>query len=191
VAPYYDLSLQHASGPVLARMARSGDAERFLELIDGIRVRDPSATFRSSFIVGFPGETEADVLVLAQFLAEARLDWAGFFTYSAEEGTPAAAMPDQVDADEARARRDLLSEIAEAVADEQTLGWVGREVDVLVEGYEDGDGIGRCEREAPDTDGEVRLRGGAGIPVGRLVPARIVGADGVDLVAEPLARVRG
>jgi ribosomal protein S12 methylthiotransferase len=191
VAPYYDLSLQHASGPVLARMARSGDAERFLELIDGIRVRDPRATFRSSFIVGFPGETEADVQVLAQFLAEARLDWAGFFTYSAEEGTPAAAMPDQVDADEARARRDLLSEIAEAVADEQTLGWVGREVDVLVEGYEDGDGIGRCEREAPDTDGEVRLRGGAGIPVGRLVPARIVGADGVDLVAEPLARVRG
>jgi ribosomal protein S12 methylthiotransferase len=184
VAGYYDLSLQHASGPVLARMARSGDADRFLSLIEGIRRRDPGAVFRSSFITGFPGETEHDVAVVEQFLAEARLDWAGVFAYSPEEGTPAATMQDQVDVEEARARRSRLLDVADAVAEDNAAGFVRRELDVLVERAGDGASVGRSYREAPETDGEVRVPG-CDVPVGRMLRVRVTAADGVDLVAEP------
>jgi ribosomal protein S12 methylthiotransferase len=190
VAPYYDLSLQHASGAVLSRMARSGDAERFLRLIEGIRRRDPAAVFRSSFITGFPGETDADVEVLRQFLVEARLDWAGFFTFSVEDGTPSATMPDQVDAGEARARRDALLELQESIAEDAAAAFVRRTLDVLVEEVDDGVLVGRSYREAPDTDGEVRIPLGDGVravEVGDLVACRVVAADGVDLRGEPLA----
>jgi ribosomal protein S12 methylthiotransferase len=186
VAPYYDLSLQHASAGVLARMARSGSPERFLALIDGIRQRDPSAVFRSSFITGFPGETEADVAQLEAFLRDARLDWTGFFTFSVEDGTPSATMPDQIPAAEAAARRDHLLEVAEAIAEQAAEGFVGRELDVLVEEHDGADVVGRSYRESPETDGEVRLSG-CDIPVGRLVPVRVTGAAGVDLLAQPRA----
>nr|MBA3622331.1 radical SAM protein [Euzebyales bacterium] len=159
VAGYYDLSLQHASGRVLAGMGRSGGAERFLGLLDGIRVRDPGAVFRSSFIVGFPGETEDDVEVLAGFLAEANLDWSGFFTFSVEEGTVSATMPGQVPQAEARARRDHLVDVAEAVAETRAAAFVGRQLNVLVEEQDGPDAVGRSQREAPETDGEVRLEG--------------------------------
>ena len=185
VAPYYDLSLQHASEPVLKGMARSGSPERFLSLIEGIRARDPHAVFRSSFILGFPGETEHDVELLEQFLCEARLDWAGFFTFSVEEGTPSATMPAQVAHDEAAARRDAMVEVYEAIAEDNTAAFVGRRLDVLIEEQDGPDAVGRSYREAPETDGEVRIRS-AEIPVGRLVPVRVTGTDGVDLVAEPL-----
>ena len=184
VAGYYDLSLQHASGSVLRRMARSGDAERFLRLIADIRARDPHAVFRSSFITGFPGETEADVDILEQFLLDARLDWTGFFVFSVEDGTPSATMPDQIDTGVAAERRDRLVEVAEAVAEESARSFVGRTLDVLVESYEDGVAIGRSYREGPETDGEVRLPGD--VPVGRMVPVRITGAVGVDLEGEPV-----
>ena len=187
VAGYYDLSLQHASGPVLRRMARSGDPQRFANLIGGIRRRDPDAVFRSSFITGFPGETERDVEVLEQFLREARLDWTGFFTFSVEDGTPSAVMPDQIPPEEAAARRDHLVEVAEAIAEEATAAFVGRELDVLVEEHDGPDSIGRSYREAPETDGEVRLPG-CDIPVGRMVRVRIAGAEGVDLMGHPVVR---
>lgn len=185
VAAYYDLSLQHASGPVLARMARSGDADRFLRLIEGIRARDPAAVFRSSFIVGFPGETERDVNELADFLEAARLDWVGFFPFSVEDGTPSATMPDQVDPGIAGARRDRLTQLAEALADEAAEAYVGRELAVLVEEQDGPDAVGRSHREAPETDGEVRLPGCA-VPPGRMVPVRVTGTDGVDLIGEPV-----
>ena len=184
VAGYYDLSLQHASGPVLARMARSGDAERFLGLVEGIRARDPGAVFRSSFITGFPGETEADVAVLSAFLDQARLDWVGVFTYSPEDGTPAAALDGQVDADDARERRSRLLDVADAVADANAAAFVGRRLDVLVEGTDEGAAVGRSYREAPETDGEVRVPG-CDVPAGRMLHVQVVAADGVDLVAEP------
>ena len=187
VAPYYDLSLQHASEPVLKGMARSGSPERFLDLIHGIRRRDPHAVFRSSFILGFPGETETDVEVLAEFLRDARLDWAGFFTFSVEEGTPSATMPDQVPHDEAAARRDAMVELWEALAEENTAAFVGRDLDVLIEEQDGPDAVGRSYREAPETDGEVRIPD-AEIPVGRMVPVRVTGAEGVDLIAEPAGR---
>lgn len=200
VAPYYDLSLQHASGSVLRRMARSGDPDRFLSLIGSIRERDPSAVFRSSFITGFPGETERDVDLLEDFLREARLDWTGFFTFSVEDGVPSATMPDQVEAAVAEARRDRLVEVAEAVAEDAAAAFVGRRLRVLVEEVEDGDlahaaqggsavptAVGRSYRESPETDGEVRLPG-CDIPIGRMVDVDVVDAVGLDLVARPAVR---
>ena len=198
VAPYYDLSLQHASGSVLRRMGRSGDPERFLRLIDGIRRRDPAAVFRSSFITGFPGETEEDVAALEGFLLAARLDWTGFFTFSVEDGVPSATMPDQVDPALAAERRDRLVEVAEAVAEEATLAFVGRRLQVLIEEAVDGDGahgagggsasrtvLGRSYREAPETDGDICLPG-CDVPIGRMVEVEITGASGLDLVGRPL-----
>ena len=190
VAGYYDLSLQHASASVLSRMARSGSPERFLSLIGSIRERDPGAVFRSSFITGFPGESDDDVEALETFLRDARLDWTGFFTFSVEDGTPSATMADQVPAAEAAARRDHLVEVAEAIAEEATAAFVGRDLQVLVEERDGEDTVGRSYRESPETDGEIRLVG-CEIPIGRMVPVRVVGASGVDLIAQPLSAAAG
>lgn len=186
VVPYYDLSLQHASATVLDRMARSGSAERFLALIDDIRRRDPGAVFRSSFITGFPGETDEDVTVLTDFVEAAGLDWAGVFTFSPEEGTPAAGMDHQIPRAEARARADAVTEVIEAVASERAESFVGRTVEVLIEGAGEGrlggaSTVGRSYREAPETDGEIRAAG-VGTPVGKVAPVRVVATDGVDLL---------
>jgi ribosomal protein S12 methylthiotransferase len=196
VASYFDLSLQHVSGPVVRRMARSGDHVRFAGLIERIRDLDPDAVFRSNFILGFPGETEADVQVLEDFLVDQRLDWVGLFAYSPEDGTPAATMPEQVDAATAAERVERLAAVQERVADDAARAFVGRDLEVIVEDHlEDGDGghttVGRSYREAPDTDGEVELvtagpDGGwipADLPRGRTVTAEVVDAVGVDLVA--------
>jgi ribosomal protein S12 methylthiotransferase len=196
VASYFDLSLQHVSGPVVRRMARSGDHVRFAGLIERIRDLDPDAVFRSNFILGFPGETEHDVQVLEDFLVEQRLDWVGLFAYSPEDGTPAATMPDQVDPDQASERVERLAEVQERVADAAARAFVGRELEVTVEDHhDDGEGavttVGRSYREAPDTDGEVELVTDgpdgaltpADLPRGRTVTAEVVDAVGVDLVA--------
>jgi ribosomal protein S12 methylthiotransferase RimO len=204
IASYFDLSLQHVSGPVVRRMARSGDHERFAALIDRIRRLDPHAAFRSNFILGFPGETEDDVQVLEDFLVDQRLDWVGLFAYSPEDGTRAETMPDQVPAELAAERVERLAEVQERVADATARTFIGRDLAVTVEEhlYADGpsaprvrgDGpleltIGRSYREAPDTDGEVQLVDTAGapvdVPLGRTVIARVVDAVGVDLVAIP------
>ncbi len=184
VVPYYDLSLQHAAAPVLDRMARSGSPERFLSLIDGIRRREPDAVFRSSFITGFPGETDEDVQTLIDFVDAAGLDWSGVFTYSPEDGTPAASMPDQVPTDEARARADAVTEVIEAVAQERADAFIGRTLDVMVESHDPDGAVGRSYREAPETDGEIRVAG-LQTPVGRFAPVRITATDGIDLIAEP------
>ena len=186
VAPYYDLSLQHASAEVLARMARSGSAERFLDLVAGIRRRSPDAAFRSSFIVGFPGEAEADLAVVEDFLDAAELDWVGVFGFSPEDGTPAATMDGQLPEAEIRARVERIAAVADHVAEGCAERWVGRRLSVLVEGAEDGWAVGRSHREAPETDGEVRFRSDDP-PTGRIVPVVVTAPDGVDLLAEPIA----
>ncbi len=204
VASYFDLSLQHVSGPVVRRMARSGDHERFGRLIERIRELDPHAAFRSNFILGFPGETEDDVRVLEEFLIAHQLDWVGLFAYSPEDGTSAATMPDQVDPGEAAERVERVSELQDRLADAAAARYVGRDLTVTVEehvteggtgteGATAGDGLvltsARSYREAPDTDGEVQLIGPDGepadLPRGRTVTARVVDTDGVDLVAVP------
>jgi ribosomal protein S12 methylthiotransferase len=198
VASYFDLSLQHVAGPVVRRMARSGDHERFGTLIERIRGLDPHAVFRSNFIVGFPGETEEDVATLESFLEEHLLDWVGLFTFSSEDGTPSADMPDQVPAEVAQERLARVSELQERLADEAARRFVGRQLEVTVQEVVDAEGgwadaaepqltIARSYREAPDTDGEIQLVGADGhpvdLPVGRTLSATVVDAVGVDLVA--------
>jgi ribosomal protein S12 methylthiotransferase len=186
VASYFDLSLQHVSGPVVGRMARSGDHERFGTLIGRIRELDPDAVFRSNFILGFPGETDDDVAVLEEFLTEHRLDWVGLFPFSVEDGTPSAGFPDQVPAAVARERVTRVSELQERLADAAARRFVGRDLEVTVQELEDGLTVARSYREAPDTDGEIHLVDGRGapvdLPIGRTLTARVVDAVGVDLV---------
>ncbi len=188
VAPYFDLSLQHVSAPVLQRMGRSGDHERFGTLIDTIRRLAPEAVLRSNFILGFPGETARDVEVLEEFLVTHRLDWVGLFAFSREDGTPSVSLPDQVPEAITSERLERLASLTERLADDSARAFVGRDLDVLVEQAGPELTVGRSYREAPDTDGEVQLIGEDGrparVPLGRIVTARVRDAIGVDLVAE-------
>ena len=181
IAPYFDLSLQHASGRLLRAMRRPGDGDRHLELIGSIRRAAPDAAFRSSFIVGFPGETERDVDRLEAFLIAAELDWAGFFPYSAEEGTPAADLPDQVDAVAAAERTRRLQDLQEGITASRSAEQVGRVLELVVDQVEDGTPVARSYREAPEIDGVVLLD--HGVP-GQWLQARIRAAYGSDLTAE-------
>ncbi len=178
--PYFDLSLQHVSRPLLAGMRRWGDGERFLRRIADIRAAAPEATFRSSFILGYPGETERDHDLLLEFLEEAQLDWAGFFSFSNEEGTHAAGLPGQVAPELALERLRECTEIQDTVTAAQRDLLVGQVRAVLV----DAPGEGRTVHEAPEIDGIVRVP--TDLAVGSLVDVRITAAEGPDLVAVPL-----
>jgi len=185
VAAYFDLSFQHASGPVLRRMRRFGDAERFLELVAQIRARAPRAGIRSNVIVGFPGETEDDLAVLRDFLVAARLDAVGVFGYSDEDGTEAAGLPDKIDPDEVTTRTAEVSRLVEELMAQRAEERVGETVAVLVESGPDDAGqlAGRSEHQAPEADGETLLTGVTERPPPTLVAARVVAADGADLHA--------
>ncbi|MFV0306799.1 MAG: 30S ribosomal protein S12 methylthiotransferase RimO, partial [Desertimonas sp.] len=147
--PYFDLSLQHVSKPLLRRMRRWGDGDRFLRRIGDIRARTPDAAFRSNFIVGYPGETERDHDELLAFVEEAELDWCGFFAYSAEEGTHAVGLDGAVPDGLAAERLAELSELQDRITAARRDALIGSRVDVLV----DAPGVGRSHREAPEIDG--------------------------------------
>jgi len=184
VARYFDLSFQHASGSVLRSMRRFGDAERFLALIEQIRALAPDAGIRSNFIVGFPGETEADVAILQDFLADARLDAIGVFGYSDEDGTEAAGLGGKLTEPEIAARVEELADLADDLMAERAAGRVGKSVDVLIdELLGDGGYLGRAEHQAPEVDGATEVRSDRPLAVGDLVQAVVTGSDGVDLYA--------
>ena len=180
VVPYFDLSLQHAAGDLLRSMRRPGSTERHLQLIDSIRSAAPDASLRSSFVVGYPGETDEDVDELAAFLESARLDWAGFFPYSVEGGTAAAELDGRIAEAEIGRRLRTLSEIQDDITAVRNAAQVGTVHDVLVDQVEDGVAVGRSYREAPDIDGMISLDRGA---PGDWVLAEIVAAYGADLSA--------
>jgi MiaB/RimO family radical SAM methylthiotransferase len=190
VVPYFDLSFQHSAPNVLRAMRRFGDTDRFLELLDTIRSKAPEAGVRSNFIVGFPGESASDLAELERFLNHARLDAIGVFGYSDEEGTEAATYDDKLDEDVVAERLARVSRLAEELVSQRAEERVGATVRVLVESVEsadEGDGVrGRAEHQAPETDGQVLLTSGEGLRVGSMVEAKVVGTEGVDLVAEPL-----
>ncbi len=175
--PYFDLSLQHVSRPLLRRMRRWGDGHRFLDRIGAIRDREPDAAFRSSFIVGYPGETEDDHDELLAFLADAELDWAGFFAFSPEEGTYAADLDGAVDDRLVAERLRELGELQDAITATRRATLVGRTIEVLV----DEPGVGRSHREAPEIDGIVTVP--LSVPVGTLARVTVNGAAGPDLEA--------
>jgi ribosomal protein S12 methylthiotransferase len=179
--PYFDLSLQHVSRPLLRRMRRWGDGERFLARIEAIRAGQPDAAFRSSFIVGYPGETEADHDQLLQFVDAAQLDWAGFFAFSREEGTYAADLDGHVPAPLVAERLNELTERQDAITASRRHALVGREVEVLV----DEPGVGRTHREAPEIDGIVRVPDA--LPVGGFARVTVTSVTGPDLEAATAA----
>jgi len=183
VVPYFDLSFQHASGPVLRRMRRFGDRERFLDLLEQVRTLAPEAGVRSNFIVGFPGETEDDLHELTEFLGAARLDAAGIFGYSDEDGTEAASFDGKVAEDEVAARLAEVSALAEELTAQRAEERIGEKIEVLVEEITPDGREGRAAHQAPEVDGAVLLRGSAAT-VGDLVTAIVVGSEGVDLIAE-------
>ncbi|MFI6936338.1 30S ribosomal protein S12 methylthiotransferase RimO [Streptomyces sp. NPDC050287] len=187
VAPYFDLSFQHSAPDVLRAMRRFGDTDRFLELLDTIRGKAPQAGVRSNFIVGFPGESEADLAELERFLNGARLDAIGVFGYSDEEGTEAATYENKLDEDVVAERLARVSRLAEELVSQRAEERVGETVSVLVESVDPVEGVyGRGAHQAPETDGQVLLTSAKGLSVGRIVEAKVVGTEGVDLVAEPL-----
>ena len=185
VAPYFDLSFQHASPSVLRRMRRFGDTERFLELIDRARSLAPYAGIRSNVIVGFPGETEADVAELERFLVAARLDVVGVFGYSDEDGTEAAGFDGKLPPDEIADRVSRVTDLVEQLVAQRAEDRVGERVDVLVEEVDEVSGTveGRAAHQGPEVDGSTTVTGAAGPAVGSMVIATVVGSDGADLIA--------
>ncbi len=175
--PYFDLSLQHASRPLLRAMKRWGSGERFLERIDAIRRAEPEATFRSSFIVGYPGETEDDQRELLAFLEAAQLDWAGFFTFSPEDGTYAATLDAPVPSELALERLREASEVQDAITARRRDRLVGTTQRLLV----DAPGVGRSVHECPEIDGVIVVD--PSLAVGSLVDVVITASRGTDLEA--------
>ncbi|MFG2532278.1 30S ribosomal protein S12 methylthiotransferase RimO [Streptomyces sp. NPDC048516] len=188
VAPYFDLSFQHSAPGVLRSMRRFGGTDSFLELLETIRTKAPQAGARSNFIVGFPGESESDLAELERFLTEARLDAIGVFGYSDEDGTEAASYEDKVDPDAVAERLARVSRLAEELTAQRAEERVGETVRVLVDRTDDEDGIvGRAAHQAPETDGVTLLSTDRELAPGRMVEAKVVASEGVDLVAEVLS----
>ena len=198
VVPYFDLSFQHSSPGVLRRMRRFGGSGEFLTLIDKIRSFAPAAGIRSNVIVGFPGESADDLAELEGFLGEAMLDVVGVFGYSDEDGTEAAGLDGKLDADEVSDRVARVSDLVEELTAQRASDRVGELVEVLVEEFDEDDGIplGRAAHQGPEVDGVTRLLAGpsaaagavgAKVAVGDLVTARVFDAEGVDLLATVLS----
>ncbi|MFM7548925.1 MAG: TRAM domain-containing protein, partial [Cyanobacteriota bacterium] len=186
---YLDLPLQHSHPAVLRAMNRPWQADGTGGLLKRIREQLPEAVLRTTFIVGFPGETEEHFQHLLDFVAEQQFDHVGVFTFSPEDGTPAAELPDQVPAAIAQERKDRLMALQQPIAAARNAAWVGRIVDVLIEQEHPSTGemVGRCSRYAPEVDGEVRVHPGEGglcAAPGTMVPVRITAADTYDLIGE-------
>jgi MiaB/RimO family radical SAM methylthiotransferase len=190
VVPYYDISFQHASEPLLRSMRRFGSRQAFLDLIARIREDSPTAGIRCNVIVGFPGETDADLDELEAFLTEARLDVVGVFGYSDEDGTEAETYAGKLADDVIAQRLERFTSLVEHLNAERAEERIGEAVEVLVEEIDDEDDQvrGRAVFQGPDVDGTTILRLPAGAPppaIGDLVRAVVVETEGIDLIAEP------
>ena len=185
ILPYLDIPFQHASPDVLKNMRRPAHAEKVLERIHKWREICPDIAIRSTFIVGFPGETDEDVGVLLDFLEEAELDRVGAFAYSAIEGAPANALPNAVPEEEKQNRLEAFMEVQAEISAAKLSRLIGKEFKVLIDEAVDGVSLGRTYRDAPEIDGQVTIEG-VELPVGEFVNVRITHADEHDLWAEPL-----
>ncbi len=188
VVPYFDISFQHASGTLLRRMRRFGDAEKFLHLITQIRALNPESGIRSNFIVGFPGETEQEYQDLVDFINAAGLDAIGIFPYSDEDNTEALKLENKVDLDLIQSRTNQLTTMAEELVNQRAAERIGQKVRVLIEDEETQEG--RAEHQGPEVDSTTFIstpgRPTSGYKVGQYVEAVVVDVAGADLVAQPL-----
>jgi ribosomal protein S12 methylthiotransferase len=211
VADYFDLSFQHASGSVLRAMRRFGDRERFWTLLDQIREISPGAGVRSNFIVGFPGESAADLAELELFLGRAGLDAIGIFGYSDEDGTEAASRPGKLDDAEIARRVEEFADLADELMAQRAAERLGETLDVLIEESDPTDEIdeidgtngahpgagysgngysgtftGRAAHQAPEVDGVTTVRSAVPLVPGDLVRAVVTRSEGVDLIADAI-----
>ncbi len=186
---YLDLPLQHAHPDTLRRMQRPANVGRVRKLIADLRQAMPDITLRTSFIVGYPGETEIEFEALLRFVEECRFDRVGVFVYSKEDGTSAASLPDPVPDEVKDERFDRLMALQQEISLERNEAQVGRSLDVLIEGHGDGLSLGRSYRDAPEIDGMVLLPGE--LPVGEMLTVRITGAIEYDLIGEMEHKARG
>ena len=185
VLPYLDVPFQHASPRILKSMKRPASSENNLARIHAWREICPEITLRSTFIVGFPGETEEDFGQLLEFLEEARLDRVGAFAYSAVDGAAANALPDPVPEALKQERLARFMEVQARISAARLQDKIGQTMLVLVDDVDAENAVGRSMADAPEIDGVVYLEGGAGLLPGDLVEVEITGADAHDLYAGP------
>jgi ribosomal protein S12 methylthiotransferase len=194
ILPYFDIPFQHASGPVLAAMNRAGNAEKHLSLLSAIRTKLPEAVIRTTFLLGFPGETKDDLDDLEAFIRAARLEWAGFFTYSPEKDTPAFGM----ESERRHKRRqkgvrkslEELQALQSAITQDVLKRFIGRRMSLLVEEAVEEEDLYLCRAwmQAPEVDGLVVLNAGAGsLNPGRMVSGKVKAVNGIDLEADFLS----
>jgi ribosomal protein S12 methylthiotransferase len=179
VLPYLDMPLQHGHREVLKRMRRPANVEWVYKTVEQLRSAMPEITIRTTFIVGYPGETDEEFEGLIDFVRDLRFDRVGAFTYSYEIGTPSAELPGQVPDEIKEARRDRLMEIQQDISHQRNQTFAGQTLPVLVETHEGGLSVGRSYRDAPEIDGVVVIEGH--LPVDEIVPVRITGAMAYDL----------
>lgn len=182
ILPYLDIPLQHAHPQVLRRMHRPADMRVVFDTIEKIRSANPRTALRSTFIIGFPGETHAEFETLLDFIQDVQFDHVGFFPYSHEQGTSASALEDDVPADLKQERLQHIAQLQEEISLSRNKTWVGERLQVLVEGSGDGISVGRCFRDAPEIDGLVLLD--EILPSGSMITAEVSGALTHDLLAK-------
>jgi ribosomal protein S12 methylthiotransferase len=185
ILPYIDLPLQHAHPDVLRRMRRPADVEKVRRIIEKLRAAMPGVAIRTTFLVGYPGETEDEFQTLLEFVTDTAFDRVGVFTYYHEAGTPAAKLEDDVPPEVKEERRERLMVVQQPISLAKNQALVGQRLDVLIEGQGDGLSVGRSYRDAPEIDGLVLLQ--ADVPVEKIVPVHITSALEYDLVGEPVA----
>jgi ribosomal protein S12 methylthiotransferase len=184
ILPYLDIPLQHAHPDVLRRMRRPADVKEVRRTVEHLRAAMPDVTIRTTFLVGYPGETETEFQALLDFVAEMVFDRVGVFAYSHEEGTPAAKLADDVPPEVKEERRERLMEVQQPISLAKNQALVGQTLDVLIEGQGDGLSVGRSYRDAPEIDGLVLVQ--AELPIGGIISVHITAALEYDLLGEPL-----
>jgi ribosomal protein S12 methylthiotransferase len=182
ILPYLDLPLQHAHPDVLRRMRRPSNVEEMRQTIARLRAAMPQIAIRTTFIVGFPGETEQEFQALLDFVEDVAFDRVGVFTYSHEEGTPAAEFEDDVPPEVKEERRGRLMALQQPISLAKNQALLGQTLDVLIEGVGEDISVGRSYRDAPEVDGMVLVQ--AESPVGEIVPVRISDALEYDLIGD-------
>jgi len=188
--PYFDIPFQHASEKILRAMNRHGTSEKYLELINTIRARLPDAVIRSTFLLGFPGETDEDFNALLDFQEQAKLDWLGCFAYSREEGTASYSMKNRVPAKTAVMRKQIIEEKQAAITEKNMDRFTGKTMDVLIEEQIDSASdngkpvwLGRFYCQAPDIDGSAVIISEKNLQAGTLVKCKVTARRGIDLEA--------
>ena len=184
VVPYFDLSFQHANGDLLRSMRRFGDGEKFLHLITQIRALNPEAGIRSNFIVGFPGESDAQFMDLIEFLTQAQLDAIGIFGYSDEDKTEGKTLENKVAPELITERVNELSTLVDELITQRAEARIGQKVTVLIE--DEAEQEGRAEHQGPDVDGSTFIKSRNKYRVGEYVDAVVSDVLGVDLIAQVL-----